>query len=682
MCVAPFLGHIMGRLDRRDFVKAASIASAASMFAGQASAESGLSTEVVDAQFDLASDELQDALVVFDSNEHVARLGDLNLADGFYRYRLLPIGFTRLTQDQIRTVADWDDVRRVKRAEELEWYNTDASRLAMGVTEVHQHSGEDGEGAIKGYNGEGLDVVVIDTGTDGSHPGLQGRVAANFQYVDGPLGDRDAIRWQDLGPGDSDEIGHGTHCAGIVAGDGGGALAGDYHGMAPAATITAYSTTQAVYLPYVVDAWDHMLHRAERVDEFDPKVVSNSYGVARTAPYNPNDPVNVASWTAFLRGILPVWAMGNDGPGLGTGNRFAKAPHVLGVAAAKVESDTDEHKGIVDFSSRGRRFDPDRASSDPTKYVATRDYHHRELLLDNLRRFWAVQEGNSQLVVDDGAFTGSFQAGVNGDPARPGVVDEESSVETETLSTSPNADLVEMTVSLDPEGQWLRIQVYEEEVADGNKVAAIREEPLKQHDTLTFDVEGETDYVIRIEPEISAAGQYTLDYRVFDKLEIPGNSSNYKDVSLSDFRPLTLYRPGISTHGVGVMSTEDPHDALAPVGPFYGGSGTEPFYHAMSGTSMACPAGGGIALLVYDAYRQSHADGEDPDPIDVIRILENTTYQDRVDYTPANTGAGFVDAAAAVELAEDLADRGENGHCNGDRIRSDLNVLVDPDRPS
>lgn len=679
--MATFLVHIMDRLDRRDFVKAAGVAGAASTFAGGASAEGGVSTVVVDEQFDLAGEDPQDALVVFDSNEHVARLGDLDLADGFYRYRVLPIGFTRLTPDQIRTVADWDDVRRVKRAEELEWYNTDASRLAMGVTEVHDHTSENSEGAIEGYDGEGLDVVVIDTGTDASHPGLDGRVAANLQYVDGPLGDREAIRWQDVGPGDSDEIGHGTHCAGIVAGDGGGALAGDYHGMAPAATITAYSTTQAVYLPYVVDAWDHMLHRAETVEEFDPKVVSNSYGVARAAPYNPNDPVNVASWTAFQRGILPVWAMGNDGPGLGTGNRFAKAPHVLGVAAAIVEPDTDEHKGIVDFSSRGRRFDADRAGSDPTKYVATRDYHDRELLLDNLRRFRAVQEGNSQLVVDDGSWSGSFGPSVDSGPVI-GDVDEESNVETETLSTSPNADLVEMTVSLDPEGQWVRIQVYEEEVADGNKVAAIREEPLKQHDTLTFDVDGGTDYVIRIEPEISAAGQYTLDYRVFDKLEIPGNSGNYKDVSLSDFRPLTLYRPGISTHGVGVMSTEDPHDALAPIGPLYGGSGTEPFYHAMSGTSMACPAGAGIALLVYDAYRQSHADGEDPDPIDVVRILENTTYQDRVDYTPANTGAGFVDAGAAVELAEDLADRGENGQGNGDRIRSDLSVLVDPDRPT
>src|SRR5262249_33862467 len=86
-----------------------------------------------------------------------------------------------------------------------------------------------------GYDGAGVTVAVADSGldtgdADNIHPDLFGRVAALFYY--GSLGNA------------SDEHGHGTHCAGIIAGNGAtgemdetGALYG--LGVAPRANIVA-----------------------------------------------------------------------------------------------------------------------------------------------------------------------------------------------------------------------------------------------------------------------------------------------------------------------------------------------------------------------------------------------------------------------------------------------------------
>src|SRR5205807_4736005 len=53
--------------------------------------------------------------------------------------------------------------------------------------------------------GAGIKVGIIDSGIDSSHPDLAGKIAA--------------ARDQDSGPaGTSDEVGHGTHVAGLACG--------------------------------------------------------------------------------------------------------------------------------------------------------------------------------------------------------------------------------------------------------------------------------------------------------------------------------------------------------------------------------------------------------------------------------------------------------------------------------
>ncbi len=75
-----------------------------------------------------------------------------------------------------------------------------------------------------GASGAGALVAVVDSGVDAAHPDLAGRVLAGPDFVD-----------HDLDP--SDQSGHGTHIAGLIAASSGNGIG--IGGVAPAARILA-----------------------------------------------------------------------------------------------------------------------------------------------------------------------------------------------------------------------------------------------------------------------------------------------------------------------------------------------------------------------------------------------------------------------------------------------------------
>ncbi|WP_255168450.1 S8 family peptidase [Natrononativus amylolyticus] len=317
--------------NRRRFLRLVGAAGAGAV------ALSGSAAATLGDGLDLAVDDLQESLIVFDDDADVDRLGELDLAEGYYAFEALPIAYSLLGGDQLSTVAGWPEVRRLSPNRELELEHDDA-RPDTRAKDVQA-----GEGLETEYTGENAHVAVVDTGIDGAHPDLEGNLEANWQWVGDPLAEEGDL-WIDAGLVNTDDVGHGTHCSGSVGADG-SASDGEYRGMAPDVTLTSYSANASLTVLKTVSAYDHLLSN-QRSGDHDIHVASNSYG-AGPGDYDPYDPLNVAMWKCFEEGVLITFSAGNDGPDDDTLGQRKQAPYALSVAA------THADQSITDFSSRG-----------------------------------------------------------------------------------------------------------------------------------------------------------------------------------------------------------------------------------------------------------------------------------------------------------------------------------------
>ncbi|MDU0288608.1 S8 family serine peptidase [Saccharothrix longispora] len=139
-----------------------------------------------------------------------------------------------------------------------------------------------------GLTGAGVTVGVLDTGVDAGHPDLAGRVVEQADFT---------------GTGTADEVGHGTHVAGIVAGSG-AASGGLHRGVAPDARLVSGKVCTAFGCPdsAVIAGMEWIAPRAP--------VVNMSLGGAYS---DGTDPVSRALDDLTARhGTLFVVAAGND----------------------------------------------------------------------------------------------------------------------------------------------------------------------------------------------------------------------------------------------------------------------------------------------------------------------------------------------------------------------------------
>ena len=168
-----------------------------------------------------------------------------------------------------------------------------------------------------GFLGKGSRIAIIDTGAE-HHP---------------DFGDRIAVARDFTGQRGVDDVGHGTHVAGIAAGAG-----TVYRGVAPAATLViakALSTnggTEDTVLAAL--SWASR----QRID-----VVNLSLG----GPGDPKDALSREVDALDADGIVVCVAAGNSGPAAGTIGSPGCAAGALTVGA------TDKSKRIAEYSSRG-----------------------------------------------------------------------------------------------------------------------------------------------------------------------------------------------------------------------------------------------------------------------------------------------------------------------------------------
>lgn len=288
------------------------------------------------------------------------------------------------TKGQVALLASAPQVRSVSDNYRL-YYNLHQARVLCGVDKLRADASMTARNhgqIIDGTAATQFSVALIDSGIDTTNTDLPfdittstagtvpttGKVIQNVQVVGD---DAAATVTYSENQANTDSVGHGTHCAGIIGGTGAysrttAATAGpgtgtkeDFSGVAgrflgtSTANITNMATASGVKIVglgsgaglFVLDALGGFEYAIDNQTKYNIKLTSNSYG--SSGVYTPDDPLVAAIATAYQHGIASVFAAGNSGPGSDTISSFSKSPYVICVAAGTKEG------GLASFSSRG-----------------------------------------------------------------------------------------------------------------------------------------------------------------------------------------------------------------------------------------------------------------------------------------------------------------------------------------
>ena len=158
--------------------------------------------------------------------------------------------------------------------------------------------------------GAGVGVAVIDTGHRRRPRRLHRRARA--PRASSP-------RWSRAPDATTpnDDYGHGTHVAGIIAGDGtrrpaGDPLAGKYVGIAPDANLIAIKASDDEGDGTILDAIYGLQFAVDHKTAYNIRVVNLSVASTVAESYR-TDPLDAAVEAAYFNGILVVAAAGNRG---------------------------------------------------------------------------------------------------------------------------------------------------------------------------------------------------------------------------------------------------------------------------------------------------------------------------------------------------------------------------------
>lgn len=264
----------------------------------------------------------------------------------------------------IHTIEDLksrDNVKNVWPARYLKLFDYEASPAAFSIWNPHSFTGVQ---ALhdRGLTGKGITVAVVDTGIDYSHPALGGGIGPGFKVAGGYnfVGDGYAIDELHPNRNPKDCWGHGTHVAGIVAGQ-----SQNLVGVAPNATLLAYKVFSCGGNPT-----DDILVAAFEKAYFDgADIITCSIGSAGTG-FMTDPTAMLASRIAEL-GIFISIAAGNEGD---TGPYYPSSPASgeLVTSVASVEAST-----VVTWTARANStFNNSTTNSNTTdlQYVTTTGY--------------------------------------------------------------------------------------------------------------------------------------------------------------------------------------------------------------------------------------------------------------------------------------------------------------------
>lgn len=196
-----------------------------------------------------------------------------------------------------------------------------------------------------GFYGEGIKVAVVDTGINDAHPDLKGRVVLRNNFAQDSImpfaasGNpfKDFFK-KPVQPSKLDPVGHGTHCAGIIGGNG-----SKYRGVAPKVSFI----DARVLNSKGQGSTDSVIKGMSWAASQGADVISMSLG----GPGDSDDAISREANALAQDGIVVVVAAGNEGPKNGTIGSPGAAESTITVASV------DHINNLVYYSSRGPVLD-------------------------------------------------------------------------------------------------------------------------------------------------------------------------------------------------------------------------------------------------------------------------------------------------------------------------------------
>jgi serine protease AprX len=267
-----------------------------------------------------------------------ARRNDLDLINGVALE--LPNGL-------IKQLAARPETFRIHEDRPTEAHNYRTS-VTVGATVVR---------SLLGYKGDGVGIAVIDSGISAWHDDLtRGAVSKIFPY-----GNQRVAKFVDFVNGRTqpyDDNGHGTHVAGIIAGNGYDSN-GDKAGIAPNASIVSLKVLDGNGQGSISNVIAAMSWVAANYQTYNIRVVNLSVGAPIRESYW-TDPLTLACKRLTDLGITVVTAAGNRGKDANGRLMYGgitapgNAPWVLTVGASSTQGTLTRSDDVMaDYSSAG-----------------------------------------------------------------------------------------------------------------------------------------------------------------------------------------------------------------------------------------------------------------------------------------------------------------------------------------
>jgi serine protease AprX len=193
-----------------------------------------------------------------------------------------------------------------------------------------------------GIEGQGVTIAVIDSGVAPD---------ADFSAI---------VESRDFGSSVGDDpSGHGTHVAGIIAGNGTDS-GGLYRGVAPQANLISIAISDETGMAYESDVIEGLQWLYENKETYNIRIVNISFNTTAEISYH-ESPMNAAAEILWFNGIVVVASAGNKGVADGPNPANAAPandPFIITVGASHEQGTADRSDDTIgSFSASARTLD-------------------------------------------------------------------------------------------------------------------------------------------------------------------------------------------------------------------------------------------------------------------------------------------------------------------------------------